>query len=91
VSIGCKQLRKFALLEPFLAQLERLRLYDCRFDDLPSEICGQTLGQNVIREVRAHFVDLKAARALYAELKLFLLGNGGVGKTQLARRLQGLD
>jgi internalin A len=65
-------------------------LYDCRFDDLPSEICGQELDQNVIREVRAHFADLRSGQSLDAELKIFILGNGGVGKTQLSRRLQDL-
>jgi hypothetical protein len=34
---------------------------------------------------------LTALQSLDAELKLFILGNGGVGKTQLSRRLQDLD
>jgi hypothetical protein len=38
---GCTEVRKFASLEPILPQLQHLYLYDCRFDDLPSEICGQ--------------------------------------------------
>jgi internalin A len=78
-------------LEPLLPQLQELYLYGCRFDDLPSEICGQELQQNVICEVRAHFDDLRSGQSLDAELKIFILGNGGVGKTQLSRRLQGLD
>jgi internalin A len=86
----CTQARKFAPLEPLLPQLQKLFLYDCRFNDLPSEICGQELSQNVIREVRAHFADLRSGQSLDAELKIFILGNGGVGKTQLSRRLQGL-
>jgi hypothetical protein len=39
---GCTEVRKFASLEPILPQLQHLYLYDCRFDDLPSEICGQS-------------------------------------------------
>jgi internalin A len=88
---GCTGIRQFAPLEPLLARLKELFLCDCRFDDLPSEVCGQEFGQNVIREVRAHFDDLKAGRELDAELKVFILGNGGVGKTQLARRLRDLN
>jgi internalin A len=86
----CTEVRKFAPLEPILPQLHELYLYDCRFGDIPSEICGQTFTQNVIREVRAHFADLRSGQSLDAELKIFILGNGGVGKTQLARRLQDL-
>jgi internalin A len=86
----CTGIRKFAPLEPLLPQLEELYLYNCQFDDLPSEVCGQKFGQNVIPEVRAHLADLKSGQSLDAELKIFILGNGGVGKTRLARRLQGL-
>src|SRR5271166_1903258 len=87
----CTGIREFAPLEPLLPQLQELSLYGCPFDDLPSEICGQWLVQNVIREVRAHFADLRSGQFQDAELKLFILGNGGVGKTQLSRRLQGLN
>jgi internalin A len=34
--------------------------------------------------------DLKSGQSLDAELKIFILGNGGIGKTQLSRRLQDL-
>jgi Leucine Rich repeats (2 copies) len=40
---GCAGIRQFAPLEPFLARLKELFLYDCRFGDLPPEICGQKL------------------------------------------------
>jgi len=85
------EVKKFSPLEPLLPQLHNLELYLCRFDDLPSEICGQEIRQNVIREVRAHFADLRSGQSLDAELKIFILGNGGIGKTQLSRRLQDLD
>jgi internalin A len=87
---NCTKVRNFSTLEPILPHLQKLTLYGCRFDDLQSEICGQFHAQNVIREVRAHYTDLGAVQSLDAELKLFILGNGGVGKTQLSRRLQGL-
>ena len=68
---GCIELRKFTPLEPLLPQLQELRLFNCRFDDLPSEVCGQDLSDNVIREVRAHFADLRSGRSIDARIKNF--------------------
>jgi internalin A len=76
-------------LEPLLSKIQELYLFG-QFDELPSEIGGQEPRQNVIREVSAHFADLRFGQSLDAELKIFILGNGGVGKTQLSRRLRGL-
>jgi internalin A len=87
----CTSVRNFAPLESHLAGLQKLYLYACQFDDLPSEICGHALYQNVIREVRAHFADLKSVPFRDAELTLYILGDSGVGKTQLCRRLLGFD
>ena len=39
--------------------------------------------------VRAHFADLADSAADAADVKLLLLGNGGVGKTQIVRWLAG--
>src|SRR5260370_918833 len=87
---GCTGVGKFAPLEPILPQLQNLFLYDSRFDDLPTEICGKNIYENVIHEVRAHLADLQSGQFYDAELKLFILGNGGAGKTQLSRRLRNL-
>jgi internalin A len=70
--------------------LKELRLFRCRFNDVPEEICGQSPSENVIDKVRAHFADLRRGQVEDAELKLFVLGNGGVGKTQACRRLSQL-
>jgi hypothetical protein len=75
-------IRHFSPLESLLPTLQDLYLFGCKLDDLPPEVCGSSLRQNVLDEVRAHFDDLKAGRKLDAELKVFLLGNGGAGKTQ---------
>ena len=37
-----------------------------------------------------HLLDLESGQFPDTELKLFILGNGGVGKTQLSRRLRNL-
>jgi internalin A len=39
--------------------------------------------------LRAHLTDLRAGRVRLADVKLMVLGNGGVGKTQICRRLCG--
>jgi internalin A len=71
--------------------LQVLNLARCQFNDLPAEVCGEHDWQNVVDKVRAHYEDLKSGQQNDAEVKVFLLGNGGVGKTQLCRRLRGLE
>jgi internalin A len=86
--ISCFRIRRFAPLECLLTTLKRLELLGCNFDDLPSEVWGRSDG-NVIDKAHAHYEDLKAGQRLDAEVKVLFLGNGGVGKTQLCRRLRG--
>jgi internalin A len=87
---GCTGVSKFAPLEARVSTLQSISLFGCRFDDLPVEVCGDKHYQNVICELRAHLADLQSGRFYDAELKFFILGNGGVGKTQLSRRLRNL-
>jgi internalin A len=86
---GCLGFRRFDPLEPLLPTLKELYLYGCKFDDLPFEVCGEWY-ENVLDKVRAHYEDLKSEKRIDAEVKVLLLGNGGVGKTQLCRRLRDL-
>jgi len=78
-------------LRSLLPALDELVLYQADFTDLPSAVCGEEFGENVRDAVRAYYDDLGADPEGDAELKVFLLGNGRVGKTKLARRLTGLD
>ena len=80
--VGCQGLRSFGRLVELLPRLEYITLYSCQFDDLPEEICGESDRDNVLDKVRAHFADLERGQVEDAEVKLFVLGNGGVGKTQ---------
>jgi internalin A len=82
--------RRFSPLESLLPTLKKLVLFDCKFDDLPTEVCGQYRRENVLDKVRAHYGDIKAGPRIDAEVKVLFLGNGGVGKTQLCRRLRDL-
>ena len=83
-------IREFASLESLLPTLKELSLFGCQLDDLPSEVCGESFNENVLDKVRAHYEDLKSGQRIDAEVKVLFLGNGGVGKTQLCRRLRDL-
>jgi internalin A len=87
---GCETSQAFSVLEALLPRLEELRVAASRFPDLPAEICGD-LGENVLDKVRGHFRDLRSEASRDTEVRVLVLGNGGVGKTQLCRRLSGLE
>ena len=86
---GCNALRQFDPVKELLPSLQALYLFGCKFNDLPSEVCGEFDYENVLAEVHAHYEDLKAGQRHDAEVKVLFLGNGGTGKTQLCRRLRG--
>jgi Leucine Rich repeats (2 copies) len=70
----CLGFRRFAPLESLLPTLKDLRLFGCKLDDLPSEICGKSLYENVLDKVRAHYEDLKSGQRIDAEVKVLFLG-----------------
>src|SRR5262249_50839512 len=87
----CSALKRFAPLHNLLETLETLRLYQCVFEDLPSELCGASRHENVLDAVRAYYAEKnRFGSCPDEEVKVFVLGNGGVGKTELCRRLRGL-
>jgi hypothetical protein len=76
-------------LEPLLPTLKELYLFGCKLDDLLPEVCANSDDENVLDKVRAHYETLSSDND--AEVKVLFLGNGGVGKTQLCRRLRDLE
>jgi len=54
---------------------------------LPAELFDD---DNCLPALRAHFADLAAGREVDRTVKLVVLGNGRIGKTQLCRHLRGL-
>jgi internalin A len=77
-------------LRPLFPTLEKLFLQEAQCYDFPAELCGG-FGENVLPAVRAYFTDLGQEPVADAEVKVYVLGNGRVGKTKLTRRVRGLD
>lgn len=57
--------------------------------EVPTELCSVSSGENCLPRIQAWFADLACGIAEKAEIKLLVLGNGNVGKTQICRRLRG--
>jgi internalin A len=56
----------------------------------PAEVLSHLFASNCLERLRAHVRDLEAGSRPLRHAKVFVLGNGRVGKTQLCRRLLGL-
>ena len=86
----CRSLTSFAPLRTALPSLEHLELHGCTFPEPGPELRGIP-GENVAAKVRQHYVALEQQGTdILAECKVIVLGNGGVGKTELVRALRGL-
>ncbi|SUS04594.1 Leucine-rich repeat (LRR) protein (fragment) [uncultured Defluviicoccus sp.] len=69
--------------------LEELILYQSEIPGVPAAVLSQSLSDNCLESLRAHVRDLDAGAVPVLDVKLLVLGNGRVGKTQLCRRLRG--
>jgi internalin A len=74
-----------------LQSLQVLTLLRASIPGIPVEALSQSYGDNCLVAVRAHYRDLEAGSATLTDVKVILLGNGRVGKTQICRRLRGED
>ena len=72
---------------PSLSVLIASHLPNCA---IPSEHLSESYIDNCLPRLRAYWANLDGGSEPLRKHKLFLLGNGTVGKTQLARRLRGL-
>lgn len=76
-----------------LPNLKKLRIAGNPIQNIPKEIFNKSsifelgLGANVLLPVRTYLQDLERGKSVNNDVKLLLLGNGGVGKTQIAKRL----
>ncbi len=73
------------------ASLEALYCYNSKIANIPSGILSTDFDDNCLSRVRAYFASLKQGAMPVNDIKLMVLGNGQIGKTQLCRRLCGED
>jgi internalin A len=92
-SLDCSDCRLNAVPEDFWFKpsLIELVLYRTYIPDVPSEVLSQTLFESCLDSLQAHLRDLDLGREAVSDIKLMVLGNGRVGKTQICRRLRGED
>jgi internalin A len=57
---------------------------------IPAEVLSRSNGDNCLPRLRAHRADVAAGAEPLRDVKVIVLGNGRIGKTQLCRRLRGL-
>ncbi len=70
-----------------MEKLTSLYLHGNPLSDVPRQALGERSGSNCLEAVRAHFKDREYKPVLDRKMKLVLLGNGGVGKTSIKKRM----
>ncbi|NEW99350.1 leucine-rich repeat domain-containing protein [Rhodopseudomonas sp. BR0G17] len=73
----------------FAASLNTLHLHETALPGVPPEVLSQASNDNCLESLRAHLRDLEAGEEPISDIKLMVLGNGRIGKTQICRRLRG--
>ena len=73
-----------------LPSLQKAILHDASLPGVPVEILSKDQYQRQLsNRLRAHLADLTGDDDAVGDVKLMILGNGRVGKTQICRRLRG--
>ena len=87
--LSCNGLKLAALPEWFVTapEIRQLRFHQTRIADVPVEVLSARVDENCLPKLRAHFLDERDGVEPVVEVKLMVLGNGRVGKTQFCRRL----
>jgi len=75
----------------WLDSLTMLCLSGTRITEVPAEVLSPDPYTNCLESLRAHVRDLEAGEVLLPDVKVLVLGNGRIGKTQISRRLRGED
>jgi internalin A len=88
--LNCSRCRLDSISEDLLLKpcLTDLILYETHLPRTPTEVLSQGQLDNCLASLRAHLRDLEAGREPMPDVKLMVLGNGRVGKTQMCRRLR---
>jgi internalin A len=69
--------------------LQEAVLHDASLPGVPVEMLSKHNYDNCLPRLRAHLADLSGEDDVVSDVKLMILGNGRVGKTQICRRLRG--
>ncbi len=72
-----------------LPQLSSLRLRTRGLTEIPLELQSRHSDDNCLFRLRSHFLDLGKGSERLPDVKVLVLGNGRIGKTQICRRLVG--
>jgi internalin A len=72
----------------FKASLTDLYAWETEIPGIPSEVLSDAEYVDSLENLRAHVRDLAAGADEMPDVKLMVLGNGRVGKTQICRRLR---
>jgi internalin A len=89
-SLNCSQCVLTAIPGAFWLKpsLSWLCCHQTSIPGIPTEVLSQSGFENCLPSLRAHLRDLSAGEHAMRDVKLMVLGNGRVGKTQICRRLR---
>ena len=73
----------------WLESLNNLILFNTRITDIPAEVLSPDNSTDCLKSLRAHLRDLEVGEERLPDVKVLVLGNGWIGKTQICRRLRG--
>ncbi|MFN9645566.1 MAG: leucine-rich repeat domain-containing protein, partial [Cyanobacteriota bacterium] len=90
-TLSCRNLRikDFPRKLLFSESLQRLDLSEATIPCIPEEAFSADQHGNCLTSLQAHILDLEVEAIPINKVKILVLGNGGVGKTQLCRHLAG--
>src|SRR5208337_2190892 len=72
----------------WLESLIMLILFNTHITDIPAEVLSPDDFTNCLESLRAHLRDLEVGEERLPDVKVLVLGNGWIGKTQICRRLR---
>ena len=70
-----------------LEYLRSLVLFETHVPSVPREILSQSYYDDCLERLRSHVADLRSGEEPVRDVKVIVIGNGRVGKTQLCRKL----
>ncbi len=90
-SLNCSSTQVSDLPAPlvWLESLKKLVLFNTHITDIPAEVLSPDFSTDCLESLRAHLRDLEVGDERLPDVKVLVLGNGRIGKTQICRRLRG--